>query len=142
MGSVADRVIGLKSGADDYLVKPFSMDELEARIEALARRAVAQPTRIALGSLVIDRLARRVHRGETLIPLMPREYQLLETLMVSSPAIVTRSMLLEEIWGVRFDPGTNLIESHISRLRTKIDRGEDPPIIHTVRGEGYVALAK
>jgi two-component system, OmpR family, response regulator len=123
MTSISDRVAGLRSGADDYLAKPFSVDELEARVEALARRANAHPVRIAIGDLVLDRLARSVHRG-------------------TSPAVVTRTMLLEEVWGFHFDPGTNLVESHISRLRGKIDRGGDPPIIHTVRGEGYVAMAR
>lgn len=142
MTSISDRVAGLRSGADDYLAKPFSIDELEARVEALARRANAHPVRVAIGDLVLDRLARSVHRGTSRITLMPREFQLLEILMLSSPAVVTRTMLLEEVWGFHFDPGTNLVESHISRLRAKIDRGGDPPIIHTVRGEGYVAMAR
>jgi two-component system OmpR family response regulator len=142
MTSISDRVAGLRSGADDYLAKPFSVDELEARVEALARRANAHPVRVAIGDLVLDRLARSVHRGTSRITLMPREFQLLEILMLSSPAVVTRTMLLEEVWGFHFDPGTNLVESHISRLRGKIDRGGDPPIIHTVRGEGYVAMAR
>lgn len=140
MGRIADRVEGLKAGADDYLVKPFSLDELEARIEALARRVSA--VRLVIGDLVLDRLARTVHRGSTRIALMPREFQLLELLMATSPTVVTRNMLLEHVWQFHFDPGTNLVEAHVSRLRGKIDRGGDPPLIHTVRGEGYVALAR
>lgn len=142
LGTVADRVAGLRGGADDYLVKPFSMDELEARVEALSRRNATPPAQLVIDNLVLDRLARTVQRGDTRITLMPREFQLLELLMLSSPAVVTRTMLLEQVWRFRFDPGTNLVESHVSRLRAKIDRGGDPPLIHTVRGEGYVALAR
>lgn len=142
LGTVADRVAGLRGGADDYLVKPFSMDELEARVEALSRRNATPPAQLVIDNLVLDRLARTVQRGDTRITLMPREFQLLELLMLSSPAVVTRTMLLEQVWRFRFDPGTNLVESHVSRLRGKIDRGGDPPLIHTVRGEGYVALAR
>jgi two-component system OmpR family response regulator len=142
LGTVADKVTGLKSGADDYFVKPFSMDELEARIEALSRRNAAPPSQLAIGDLVLDRIARTVHRGDKRIVLMPREFQLLEMLMQNSPAVLTRKMLLEQVWHFRFDPGTNLVESHISRLRSKIDRGGDLPLIHTVRGEGYVALVR
>lgn len=141
MSGITDRVVGLRSGADDYLLKPCSFDEMEARVEALARRASAVTSRLVIGDLVLDRLARTVHRGSTRITLMPREFRLLELLMLNSPSVLTRSMMLEDVWEIRFDPGTNLVESHISRLRSKIDRGGDPPLIHTVRGEGYVALA-
>jgi two-component system, OmpR family, response regulator len=133
LGSIGDRVKGLKGGADDYLVKPFSIDELEARIEVLARRAAADPVQIRIGNLSLDRLARTVHRGATRIFLRPRE--------VNSPTVVTKKMLLEQVWGISFDPGTNPVESHVSRLRSQIDRGGDPPIIHTVRGQGYLAQA-
>lgn len=139
LGSVADRVEGLEGGADDYLVKPFAIVELVARVEALLRRSAGPPSIISLGSLSLDRLARTVHRGETAIDLIPREFQLLELLMLNSPAVLTRLMLLETVWKFKFDPGRNLVESHISRLRAKIDRGGDPPLIHTVRGEGYAA---
>lgn len=141
LGSVAARVEGLNGGADDYLVKPFSMAELEARTEALGRRAAVPLRRLVVADLVLDRLERIVLRGDTKIDLMPREFQLLELLMLNSPAVVTRTMLLEKIFKFRFDPGTNLVESHISRLRSKIDRGCDAPIIHTVRGQGYAARA-
>lgn len=139
LGSVADRVDGLNGGADDYLVKPFSMAELEARVEALGRRATVPSGRLTIADLVLDRLERTVRRGGTTIELMPREFQLLELLMLNSPAVVTRTMLLERVFKFRFDPGTNLVESHISRLRGKIDQGGDATIIHTVRGEGYAA---
>lgn len=142
LGSVADRVAGLEGGADDYLVKPFAIVELVARIEALLRRSAGPPNLIALGSLSLDRLARTVHRGDTHIDLIPREFQLLELLMLNSPAVLTRLMLLETVWKFKFDPGRNLVESHISRLRAKIDRGGDPPLIHTVRGEGYAARSE
>lgn len=140
LGAVEDRVAGLQGGADDYLVKPFSMAELEARIEAIARRGqVAPTTRLVLDNLVLDRLTREVSRGGDRIEFQPREFQLLELLMLQSPHVVTRKMLLERVWRFRFDPGTNIVESHISRVRSKIDRGGDRPIIQTVRGEGYAA---
>lgn len=141
LGSEEDRVAGLEAGADDYLVKPFSMAELAARVSALGRRHAGGPTIIAIADLVVDRLARRVTRGGTPIELQPRELELLEYLMLASPSIVTRMMLLERVWHFHFDPGTNIVESHISRLRGKIDRGNDLPLIHTVRGEGYAIHA-
>lgn len=139
LGSVGDRVEGLEGGADDYLVKPFAIVELLARVEALQRRSAGPPNILVLGDLVLDRLARTVRRGDTVIDLIPREFQLLELLMLNTPDVLTRLMLLETVWKFRFDPGRNLVESHISRLRSKIDRGGDPPLIHTVRGEGYAA---
>ena len=142
LGSVADRVAGLQGGADDYLVKPFSMAELEARIVALGRRVTpTTPILLVLADLQLDRLTRAVRRGNQIIDLQPREFQLLELLLLSSPAVVTRTMLLERVWRFHFDPGTNLVESHISRLRAKIDRGGDTPLIVTIRGEGYAARA-
>lgn len=140
LGAITDRVAGLVGGADDYLVKPFSMAELEARVEALGRRVTsATPTRLVLTDLVLDRLSREVRRGDNLIELQPREFQLLELLMLNSPLVVTRTMLLERVWRFRFDPGTNLVESHVSRLSSKIDRGGDAPLIWTIKGEGYAA---
>lgn len=140
LGSVENRVEGLQGGADDYLVKPFSLAELAARIDALARRGgSAPPTRLVLADLVLDRLCREVRRQGELVELQPREFQLLELLLLHSPNVVTRAMLLEDVWRFGFDPGTNIVESHISRVRTKIDRGGDQPLIHTVRGEGYAA---
>jgi two-component system OmpR family response regulator len=140
LGSVEDRVAGLEGGADDYLVKPFSIAELAARVAALARRpalASEPPTLLTVDTLVLDRLARTVRRGDTTIDLQPREFQLLELLLLERPRVLTRTMLLERVWRFHFDPGTNIVESHISRLRTKIDRGGDRALIATVRGEGY-----
>jgi two-component system OmpR family response regulator len=117
------------------------MAELEARVEALGRRALFAAASLTVDDLVLDRLAREVRRGGVLVELQPREFQILELLMLNSPVVVTRRMLLEKVFRFRFDPGTNLVESHVSRLRSKIDRGGDAPLIHTVRGEGYAARA-
>ena len=143
MGAVADRVDGLEAGADDYLVKPFSFAELSARVNALARRSQPREAEstLAVGDLVMNRLKRLVRRGETQIDLQTREFQLLEQMMLNAGRIVTRSMMLEKVWNFRFDPGSNIVETHMSRIRSKIDRGGDPPLIHTVRGEGYVIRA-
>lgn len=140
LNAVADRVEGLDAGADDYLAKPFSFTELRARINALARRPPIreEPTALASGDLRLDRLRRRVMRDGQRIELQPREYQLLEYLMSNAGSIVTRTMLLEAIWGFHFDPGTNIVETHISRLRSKIDRPDEPSHITTVRGAGYL----
>jgi two-component system, OmpR family, response regulator len=140
LNAVADRVEGLEAGADDYLAKPFSFAELKARIHALSRRPPLAEEAIELvaGDLRVDRLRRKVTRGGTTIELQPREYQLLEYLMAHTGSIITRTMLLEEIWDFHFDPGTNIVETHICRLRAKIDRGGDPPLIRTIRGAGYV----
>lgn len=140
MDGVDDRVEGLEAGADDYLVKPFAMSELIARINALARRphlAEAQ-TRIRVGELEIDLLKRRATRGGQSIDLQAQEFKLLEYLMRHAGQIVTRTMLLENVWSFHFDPQTNIIEGHVSRLRAKIDRGFGADMIKTVRGAGYM----
>lgn len=139
MDNIDDRVEGLETGADDYLVKPFAGTELLARVGALGRRPpVAETvTRLVAADLEIDLLKRAVTRGGVRIDLQQQEYKLLEYLMQHAGEIVTRTMLLENIWSFHFDPGTNLIESHMSRLRAKIDRGFDRNLIHTVRGAGY-----
>ncbi len=141
LGEVDDRVKGLKAGGDDYLVKPFAFSELLARLEALDRRAKsggdAPATQLRVGDLEIDLLRREVRRGGAAIDLQPREFQLLEFLMRHAGQVVTRTMLLEGVWDYHFDPQTNVIDVHISRLRSKIDRGFDRPLLHTVRGVGY-----
>lgn len=140
LGSVDDRVRGLKAGGDDYLTKPFAFVELLARIEALSRRrsSVADATKLRVADLDFDLLARRVTRGGREIELTARELKLLEFLMRRAGQVVTRTMLLEGVWDLHFDPQSNLIDVHISRLRQAIDRGEDRQLIHTVRGSGYV----
>ena len=139
LGAVDDRVKGLRAGGDDYLVKPYAFSELLARIEALVRRqrpAEAQ-TRLRVGDLEMDLLARRVVRGGTRIELQPREFRLLEYLMKHAGQVVTRTMLLENVWEYHFDPQTNVIDVHISRLRAKIDKDFARPLLNTVRGAGY-----
>lgn len=143
LNAVADRVEGLDAGADDYLAKPFSFAELKARINALLRRPPLrdEPSELVVADLRLDRPRRRVTRGGQTVALQPREYELLEYLMSHAGSIVTRTMLLEAIWNFHFDPATNIVETHICRLRAKIDRGGDPPLIRTVRGAGYVIRA-
>lgn len=140
LGAVDDRVKGLKAGGDDYLTKPYAFTELLARIEALVRRIEPQETqtRYQVGDLVIDRLAHRVTRAGEPIVLQPREYRLLEYMMRNAGQVVTRTMLLENVWDYHFDPQTNVIDVHVSRLRSKIDKGFDRPLLHTVRGAGYM----
>ena len=140
LGEVDDRVQGLKSGADDYLTKPFAFSELLARLEALLRRkeVEAPVTRLQVADLELDLLSREVVRGGRAIDLQPREFRLLEYLMRHHGQVVTRTMLLEKVWDYNFDPQTNIIDVHISRLRGKIDKGFDTPLLHTVRGSGYV----
>jgi two-component system OmpR family response regulator len=139
LGGVDDRVHGLNAGADDYLVKPFSFDELLARVAALGRRSakLAVETRLRVADLEIDLLARTATRNGSAIDLMPREFSLLEYLMKHAAQVVTRTMLLENVWDVHFEPNTSVVETHISRLRSKIDRGHAVELIHTVRGCGY-----
>jgi two-component system OmpR family response regulator len=141
LGEVDDRVKGLKAGGDDYLVKPFAFSELLARLEALARRArtgpEAEPTTLKAADLEMDLLRREVRRAGKPIELQPREFQLLEFLLRHAGQVVTRTMLLEGVWDYHFDPQTNVIDVHISRLRSKIDRGFERPLLHTVRGAGY-----
>jgi two-component system, OmpR family, response regulator len=143
MGAIEDRVAGLEGGADDYLVKPFSFSELHARVNALGRRAPLQEQEsvLVVADLKLDRLRRTVKRGNDLITLQPREFRVLEEVMLNAERVVTRTMLLERVWEFHFDPGTNIVETHMSRLRSKIDRGGDAALIHTVRGAGYVIRA-
>jgi len=144
LGAVDDRVKGLRAGGDDYLVKPFAFAELLARLEALLRRSsgAQATTRLKVGNLEMDLLARSVRRGEQEIELLPREFRLLEFLMRRAGQVVTRTMLLENVWDYHFDPQTNVIDVHVSRLRQKIDKGFDRPLLHTVRGAGYRLAAE
>lgn len=142
LGNVDDRVEGLKVGGDDYLVKPYAFSELLARLEALTRRglpnaAEAPTTQLRYQDLSMDLLGRRVERRGKRIDLQPREFRLLEVLLRHPEQVLTRTMLLEKVWDYRFDPQTNIIDVHISRLRQKIDRDFEPPLIQTVRGSGY-----
>jgi two-component system, OmpR family, response regulator len=140
LGQVDDRVQGLRAGGDDYLTKPYSFSELLARVEVLARRRGGrnEETVYRVGDLELDRLSHIVKRGSTDIDLQPREFRLLEYLMKHAGQVVTRTMLLENVWDYHFDPQTNVIDVHISRLRSKIDKGFSPPLLHTIRGAGYV----
>ncbi len=141
LGQVDDRVRGLRAGGDDYLPKPYAFSELLARIEVLARRkhpAAGEDTLYRVDGLELDRLSHKLTRNGKEIPLQPREYRLLEYLMKYAGQVVTRTMLLENVWDYHFDPQTNVIDVHISRLRAKIDKGFDPPLLHTVRGAGYI----
>ncbi len=143
LGGVGDRVRGLDAGGDDYLVKPFAFAELMARVNALARRPPLADVQTVLrvGDLEMDLLKRSVTRAGERIELQPREFQLLEYLMRNSDRVVTRTMLLENVWDFHFDPRTNIVETHISRLRGKLNRAQDADLIHTVRGAGYLMRA-
>jgi two-component system OmpR family response regulator len=139
LGRIEDRVEGLEAGADDYLVKPFAFSELAARVNALARRRSLQQqeTRLERDGIELDLLKRKVSRDGIAIPLQPREFRVLEELMREDGKIVTRTMLLERIWSYHFDPQTNIVETHISRIRAKLNEGDKPDAIETVRGVGY-----
>jgi len=143
LGGVGDRVRGLEAGGDDYLVKPFAFAELHARINALARRPPLSDTSTVLraGDLEMDLLKRTVMRGGRPVELQPREFQLLEFLMRNADRVVTRTMLLEAVWDFHFDPKTNIVETHISRLRSKLSQYGGAELIHTVRGAGYALRA-
>jgi DNA-binding response OmpR family regulator len=138
--SVEDRVRGLELGADDYLVKPFAFPELLARVQALIRRSRGTPedTRLQFADLELDRLSRKVERGGREIELRPREFALLDLLLRNPGRVISKTMILSHVWGYDFDPGSNVVDVLVFRLRDKIDRGHDKPLIHTVRGVGYV----
>jgi two-component system OmpR family response regulator len=141
LGEVDDRVEGLKHGADDYLVKPFAFAELLARIEILSKRTQQNNSRdivLTAGDLKLNLLSRKVTRGDVTIELQTREFKLLEFMLAHKGQVVTRTMLLEKLWNYHFDPQTNVIDVHVSRLRNKIDKDFDTPIIRTVRGAGYI----
>jgi two-component system OmpR family response regulator len=141
LGQVDDRVKGLRAGGDDYLTKPYAFAELLARVEILARRkssSAGDETVYKVGGLELDRLSHKLTRNGKEITLQPREFRLLEYLMKHAGQVVTRTMLLENVWDYHFDPQTNVIDVHISRLRSKIDKGFDPPLLQTVRGAGYM----
>ncbi len=144
LGQVDERVRGLKAGGDDYLTKPFAFAELLARVEALTRRGKAEgpQTKVVVGDLEMERLSRTVRRAGQRIDLQPREYRLLEFLMNHAGQVVTRTMLLEGVWDYHFDPQTNVIDVHVSRLRQKIDKPFGSPLLHTVRNAGYMLRAE
>lgn len=140
LGEIDDRVEGLRRGGDDYLVKPFAQSELFARVEALGRRTapIRERTRLFADDLTIDLASRQARKAGRLLDLTPREFRILEYLVCHAGRVVTRSMLLEAVWDYRFDPQTNIVDQHVSRLRQKLDSGDRPSIIETVRGVGYV----
>jgi two-component system OmpR family response regulator len=143
MDGIDDRVDGLNAGADDYLIKPFAFSELVARLAALGRRLPGMPAvaMLRVADLELDLLARAVKRAGHIIDLQPREFRLLEFLMRHAGEVLTRTMLLESVWDFHFDPQTNVVDVHISRLRMKVDRGFEHPLIHTIRGSGYCIRA-
>lgn len=138
--SVDDRIEGLRSGGDDYMVKPFSLSELIVRVQSLIRRAnaVSEPSSLTVGDLSLDLLSRKVNRSGVEIKLKPKEFSLLEYLMYNSGRVVSKEMIMEHVWDYSFDPGANVVESQICRLRNKIDCSDDNKLIHTVKGMGYV----
>jgi two-component system OmpR family response regulator len=145
LGEVEQRVEGLRGGADDYLAKPFAFAELSARLDGLLRRALpghAPATQLRVADLEMDLLKRSVRRAGQAIDLQPREFRLLEYLMRHADQVVTRTMLLEAVWDYHFDPQTNVIDVHVSRLRQKLDRDRGAPLLHTVRGAGYLLGAR
>lgn len=139
LGGVEDRVNGLEAGADDYLVKPFEFSELLARVNALVRRSsrTAKDITLKVADLELNQITRKVARGGIAIELLPREFALLDILMQNAGRVVTRAMLLRHVWDFHFEPKTSLVETHMSRLRAKIDRPFDVPLLHTIRGRGY-----
>ena len=139
LAQLDERVIGLKAGGDDYLTKPFGFSELQARIENLVRRRGGKSvdTVLRCGDLTMDLLSRKVMRSGKALDLLPREFKLLEYFLRNKDRVVTRTMLLEQVWDYRFDPHTSIIDTHISRLRKKLDEGFDRPLLHTLRGVGY-----
>ncbi|KJC60377.1 transcriptional regulator [Bradyrhizobium sp. LTSPM299] len=143
LGEVDDRVRGLRAGGDDYLVKPFSFVELLARLEALGRRSetVAKETILRVGDLAVDLIARTASRGSRKIPLLPKEFQLLEYLARNEGRVVSRAMLLQHVWDLHFDPSTNIIDVYVGRVRRKVDDQQAYPLIHTIRGIGYCLRA-
>jgi two-component system OmpR family response regulator len=142
LGAVDDRVRGLRMGGDDYLTKPFAIVELVARIEALLRRpAESRETTLKVGALELDLIERTAKRGERVIDLLPREFRLLEYMMRRADQLLTRAMLLEEVWNYKFVPATNLVDVHMGRLRHKVDGPDDAPMIHNVRGAGFILRA-
>jgi two-component system OmpR family response regulator len=142
LGAVDDRVRGLRAGGDDYLTKPFAVVELIARVEALLRRPADNPdTVLRVGPLELDLLARTAKRGERTIDLLPREFRLLEYMMRRKDQLLTRAMLFEEVWNYKFVPQSNLVDVHMGRLRRKVDHAEEPPVIHSIRGEGFMLRA-
>lgn len=143
LSDVDERIKGLRSGGDDYLSKPFAFGELLARLDALSRRAQGgdTQTRLQVGDLLMDLLARKVTRGRRVVTVQPREFRLLEYLMRHAGQVVTRTMLLENVWGYNFDPQTNVVDVHISKLRQKIETESEPPLLKTVRNAGYMLSA-
>ena len=137
LGDVDERVAGLDGGGDDYLAKPFALSELLARLQAIVRRRAPVDSVLKVGDLELDRLAREVRRGGKPVPLQAREFRLLECLMLHAGETVTRAMLLKEVWGYHFDPQTNVVDVHLSRLRSRVDVEGSVPLLHTVRGVGY-----